>query len=117
MRYIKERTFVFAVKCVKLCQELEKSENVARTLTNQLLRSSTSVGANVEEAHAAQSRADFISKNAIALKEARETIYWLRLLQATEISNRHEFTTLQIEATEISRILGAIIVSTERNAE
>ena len=74
-RDIKERTFSFAVEIVRLCQGLEKQSDVYRTLGRQLLRSGTSVGANVEEAQAGQSRADFASKYSIALKEARETIY------------------------------------------
>ena len=70
---IKERTFEFAGRIIKLCQHLDKEAGVPGTLSNQLLKAGTSVGANVEEAQAGQSRADFISKNAIALKEARET--------------------------------------------
>ncbi|MEA5503666.1 four helix bundle protein [Halotia wernerae UHCC 0503] len=80
---ITERTFEFAVRIVKLCQSLEEIPGVPRTLAKQLLRSGTSIAANVEEARAGQSKADFIHKNAIALKEVRETNYWLRLLVAT----------------------------------
>ena len=64
---------------------LKSAPGVGRTLSGQLLRAGTSVGANLEEAQAGQSRADFISKNAIALKEARETHYWLRLLVASAL--------------------------------
>ena len=74
MRDICERTFRFALRIMKLCQQLEERRGVARTLGWQLLRSGTSIGANVEEAQAGQSKLDFISKNAIALKEARETL-------------------------------------------
>ena len=74
---VRERTFEFAVRIIKLCQHLDKTAGVPRTLSNQLLKAGTSVGANVEEAKGGQSRADFISKNAIALKEARETHFWL----------------------------------------
>jgi four helix bundle protein len=80
---ITARTFDFAVAIMNLCQELSGLSTVCRRLSYQLLDSSTSIGANVEEAQAGQSRADFISKYAIALKEARETIYWLRLLEAS----------------------------------
>src|SRR5712692_1502691 len=80
-----ERTFQFAVRVVKLCQFLEEDSGVSRTLAGQLLRAGTSVGANVEEAQAGHSRADFISKMGIALREGRETHYWLRLLEAAEI--------------------------------
>jgi four helix bundle protein len=82
---IRKRTFDFAVRIVRLCNHLFGKPSVSRTLANQLLKAGTSVGANVEEAQAGQSRADFISKNAIALKEARETHYWLRLLVASKV--------------------------------
>lgn len=116
-RDIRERTFEFAVRVVKLCQHLDERPGSGRVLGRQLLRAGTSVGANVEEAQAGQSRADFISKNAIALKEARETRYWLRLLAATHsLAGAHlsELSNLEIEAEELARILGAIIVSSKR---
>lgn len=85
MTDIRQRAFNFALRIIKLCKQLEEEPGVARTLSWQLLRSGTSIGANLEEAQAGQSKLDFISKNAIALKEARETIYWLRLLAASHI--------------------------------
>jgi four helix bundle protein len=85
-RDIRERTFQFSLNIVRLFQDLDKQSNTARILGKQLLRSGTSIGANVEEAQAGQSKANFINKNAIALKEARETIYWLRILKASEIA-------------------------------
>ena len=81
---IRERAFEFAVRVVKLCKYLEKHSGASRNVISQLLDAATSVGANLEEAKAAQSTADFIHKNAIALKEARESNYWLRLILATE---------------------------------
>ena len=66
---IRERTFEFAVRIIKLCQYDDRRPGVSRTLSGQLLRAGTSVGANVEEAQAGQSRADFISKNSIFLKK------------------------------------------------
>ena len=107
-----ERTFHFALQIVKACQKLDKKPGVNRTISQQLLRSGTSVGANVEEAQAGQSRADFISKCAIALKESRETHYWLRLLKASKIDFEQQDFLLQ-EAHEISRILGSIIKNTK----
>jgi len=83
-----ERTFAFAVRIVKLCRYLERQSWVDRQLVIQLLKAGTSIGANVEEAQAGQSRADFTSKNSIALKEARETIYWLRLLMESDSVSR-----------------------------
>jgi four helix bundle protein len=116
MRDIRERTLDFALRIIKLCQQLEEQQGVARTLGWQLLRSGTSIGANVEEAQAGQSKPDFISKNAIALKEARETIYWLRLLAASEIIPMQRLAELQNEADELAKIIGAIIVSAKKRA-
>jgi four helix bundle protein len=111
---IKERTFAFALEIVRLCQKLEKQSDVYRTLGRQLLKAGTSIGANTEEAQAGQSRADFISKYAIALKEARETNYWLRLLRETGSINDDSISTLIQEAGEISKIIGSIIVNTKK---
>jgi four helix bundle protein len=84
-------------------------------MSRQLLKAGTSVGANAEEAQAAQSKPDFISKNSIALKEAREAHYWLRLLIAAEIMPEKRLTELCDEAEELKRILGSIVVSAKRN--
>ena len=114
---ILERTFEFSVRIVRLCKYLEKSARVSRNLVLQLLDSGTSVGANLEEAKAAQSRADFIHKNSIALKEARESNYWLRLILATEHLDPEARTgveNLKDEALEIARIIGKIIVVTKK---
>jgi four helix bundle protein len=111
---IKERTFAFALAIVRLCQRLENQSDVYRALGRQVLRSGTSIGANAEEAQAGQSRADFISKYAIALKEARETIYWLRLLRETGSIKDDSIDTLIQEAVEISKIIGSIIVNTKK---
>jgi len=109
---IRQRTFEFAVSIVKLCQLLDKVPGVPRTLSNQLLKAGTSIDANVEEAQGGQSRPDFISKNNIALKEARETHFWLRLLVASRILSEHELSELIDEAGQIMRILGSIVVRT-----
>lgn len=111
---IRERTFSFAVEIVRLCQWVEEQSDVYRILGRQLLRSGTSIGANTEEAQAGQSRADFISKYAIALKEARETIYWLRLLRETYSRSDISVNDLVQEADEISKIIGSIIVNTKK---
>jgi four helix bundle protein len=116
-RDIKERTFAFALEIVRLCRTLDGKRGTARTLGRQLLGSGTSIGANVEEAQAGQSQADFISKYNIALKEARETIYWLRLLDASEESPDGACKTLTQEAEEIARIIGSIIVNTRKNSK
>jgi len=114
MTDIRQRAFNFALRIIKLCKQLEEEPGVARTLSWQLLRSGTSIGANLEEAQAGQSKLDFISKNAIALKEARETIYWLRLLAASKIISEKRLLDLQTEADELARIIGAIIVSAKK---
>ena len=111
MRDIEKRTFDFSIRIVKLCQHLEERQGVSRTLGRQLLRAGTSIGANVEEAQAGQSKPDFISKYAIALKEARETLYWLRLITATKVLPAERLSELQTEAEELVRIIASIIVS------
>lgn len=104
-----ERTFEFAIRVVNLCQTLDEKPGVSRTLANQLLRSGTSIGSNVEESQAGQSRADFISKLYIACKEARETHYWLRLLVASNILPESKLSELVNEANQIIAILTTII--------
>jgi len=97
-RDLVERTFEFARRVVRLCKVLDETPGINRALARQLLRSGTSIGANVEEGQASQSRPDFISKYAIACKEARETHYWLRLLAATEIFPEDRLADLTGEA-------------------
>jgi len=80
-----------------------------------LLRSGTSIGANLEEAQAGQSRADFVSKCSIALKECRETIYWLRLMSAHKLIEADQLKRLTNEADEIRRILSTIVLRTKQN--
>jgi four helix bundle protein len=106
---IPERTFAFARRVVLLCRVLDASPGVPRTLAGQLLRSGTSIGANVEEAQASQSKADFISKYSIACKEARETLYWLRLLAAAAILPEERLAGLKSECNELVSILTSII--------
>ena len=85
------------------------------SLANQLLRSGTSIGANIEEAIAGQSRKDFISKMSIALKEARETNYWLRLLRDSNIVSSSNIKPLINESEELIKILFKIVESTSKN--
>ena len=106
---IKNRSFAFAVRVVKLCCFLEKQGNVSRTLANQLLRSGTSIGANIEEAQAGQSKADFIAKMSISRKESRETLYWLKLLAASELIDETKLAEITKEADELVRILTSIV--------
>ncbi len=104
-----DRTFRFAVRIVRVSQELNENPGVGWTLGRQLLRSGTSIGANVEEAQAGQGRADFISKYSIARKEARETHYWLRLAVAAEILSEARLADLMSECDELIAILTSII--------
>ncbi len=83
---------------------------MARTLSYQILRSGTSIGANYQEAQAGYSRAEFASKNSIALKESRETCYWLKLLVEAKIIREGLLDDLMDEANQISKILGSIVV-------
>lgn len=109
------RTFEFACRVVLLCQALDKGNGVSRTLANQLLRSGTSIGANVEEGQAGQSRADFVSKYSIACKEARETNYWLRLLAESKIVQVSKLKDLIEESNQLIAILTTIIKKAKQN--
>ena len=114
---IREKSFAFAVRIVKLCKYLEKHSDVAKSVINQLLDAATSVGANLEEAVAGQSRADFIHKNSISLKEARESNYWLRLILATSTFDEKVKTgiiELENESQSIAKIIGKIIVNSKK---
>ncbi len=106
---ISERAFDFAVRVVRLCQNLEQTDGVPRTLANQLLRAGTSIGANLAESKGGQSRADYLSKVSISLKEARETDYWLRLLVATEIVPENQLSPMRDESGQLVAILTTIV--------
>jgi len=106
---IQLRAFTFACQIVKLYQLLLKNKGAAEVLGKQILRSGTSIGANLEEAVAGQSKADFVSKCSIALKEARETKYWLRLLIETNLLPEQELNALLNESSELVAILTTIV--------
>ena len=103
---IADKTFSFALKIISLYKELSSNKK-EYVLSKQILRSGTSIGANVSEATEAQSKADFVHKLSIALKEARETEYWIRLLIGAEYIS--PATPLKEDINEIIRILTAII--------
>jgi four helix bundle protein len=113
---IRERTFEFACRIVNLHQTLQKKTSIGVLLT-QLLRSGTAIGSNLQEAEAGQSKPDFISKNRIALKEARETLYWLRILASTKVVSAKRLEPLTKEADELVAILTTIVrhASTSRS--
>lgn len=110
---VERKSFLFAVRIVKLSQYLNTDKN-EYTVSKQLLRAGTSIGANIAEAQQAQSRADFISKMSIALKEAVETDYWLRLLQATEYLSDTEFSSVYNDCAELEKMLTAIVKTSKQ---
>ncbi len=107
---IQQKSFAFAIRIINLYKYLcdEKREFV---LSKQLLRSGTSIGANVEEAIGGQSDKDFLSKMSIAYKESRETLYWLKLLFETKYLNKEQFENLHNEAEELCKIIGKIQIT------
>jgi len=107
---IREKSFGFALQVIDLHRKLVKDHDYV--ISRQLLKSATSIGANVEEAQAAQSRADFISKMSIASKEARETCYWLRLLRDSHSVSEVDANILLSEAETIVNILTSIVKTT-----
>jgi len=106
---IQSRAFTFACQIIKLYLSLLKNKGAVEVLGKQVLRSGTSIGANLEEAVAGQSKADFVSKCSIALKEARETKYWLRLLIETNLLPAKELNPLLKESSELVAILTTIV--------
>ncbi|MBE6890445.1 MAG: four helix bundle protein [Ruminococcaceae bacterium] len=113
---ILNKTFDFAVRIVNLHKYISGKEKDP-VLSRQILRSGTSIGANVHEAEKAQSLADFYSKMSIALKEANETFYWLKLLCKTEYLTESEFISMNQDLSEIIGILTAICKSTQIKIE
>lgn len=105
---LEQKSFQFAIRTVNLCKHLRDAKK-EYTLSKQLLRSGTSVGANIAEAQQAQSKPDFISKLSIALKEATETKYWIKLLFATGYLTDPEYRSILSDCTELEKILVASI--------
>ncbi|NEP37756.1 MULTISPECIES: four helix bundle protein [unclassified Moorena] len=110
---IQERTLKFSVRIVNLCKFLRQNGGTGYDLSKQLIRSGTSIGANVEEAQNAESKRDFIHKMSISLKEARETNYWLKILIATEKNLEPRLLSLLNESNELISIIHAIIKNTK----
>ena len=105
---IEEKSFRFAIRIIRLYKYLS-GRRKEQILSRQLLRSGTSIGANIAEAQQAQSKPDFISKMSIALKETTETKYWLKLLCATEYLTEHEYNSISSDCIEIENILTSIV--------
>lgn len=106
-----ERAFLFAVRIVKTVKTLQ-AEHKEYVLSRQLLRSGTSIGANIEEALAGQSRRDFAAKMSIASKEARETEYWLKLLRETGYLRGITAEPIETDIRELRSMLTAIVKTT-----
>ena len=105
---IKDKSFQFGVRIVRFCRWLRKKSHDYE-LASQLLRSGTSIGANVAEAQNGQTRKEFISKMYIAFKETNETIYWLELLKEAEVISQSDAGELLSDANELRKILASII--------
>lgn len=104
---VQEKSFAFAVAIVELCQYLVNNKK-QYDMGRQLLRSGTSIGANIEEAIGGQSKKDFFAKLTISYKEARETHYWLRLLMQTKILEEERGKPLLKSCEELLRLIGSI---------
>ena len=107
------KSYNFALRIIKLCKHLTQEQREF-VLAKQVLRSGTSIGANVEEALGGQSKADFRHKLSITLKEARETSYWLRLLKDSDFIKPDAFNSIHGECDELIKILRSIILTSQQ---
>lgn len=112
---IAERAFRFAIRIVKVYERMINCGGAARALAPQILRCGTSIGANLEEATAAQTKPDFITKVSISRKEARESVYWLRLFVAADLLPASGVEWELSEARQLVAILGAIVFNARSN--
>ena len=110
-----EKSLSFAIRIVN-CYNFLTGERKEFTMSKQVFRSGTSIGANIHEAIQGQSRADFVSKMSIALKEASETSYWLVLLQKTNFLDEKIYVSLKKDLDEIIRLLVSTIKTTKKNS-
>ncbi|RPI60599.1 MAG: four helix bundle protein [Ignavibacteriales bacterium] len=112
-----EKSFYFSVRILKLYRFLLKQDRSLEPILKQILRSGTSIGANITEAQNAPSTKDFINKLNISLKEARESEYWLNLFKASDIINEKSFKSLQQDCKELIKLLIAIIKTAKSNSK
>ena len=110
---IKDKSYQFALRIISLYRQMQGQNEYV--LSKQLLRAGTSIGANVEEASAAQSRKDFAAKMAISSKEARETHYWLRLIRDSQLCMNIDVDPLIEDCEELIRVLTAIVKTTQKS--
>lgn len=110
---ILEKSFKFAIRIIRFYKLKSSADYHLISLFKQLLRSGTSIGANVSEAQSAFTKKDFINKLGISLKESRETEYWLKLLKESEVISLKEFNSLYCDCEELSKLLTSIIKSSK----
>jgi four helix bundle protein len=114
---IRERSFAYALRAIKLCQALERRKGgAAWVIARQFLRAATSIGANIEEAQSGESRADFVHKYSIAQKEAKERLYWLRLLGRSAIVPEDRLISIIRETEELIAVITTIVVKAKKRA-
>jgi len=113
MDILKDKSFKFAVRIVRLYQFLVENKKEF-VLSKQLLRSGTAIGALQREASQAESKADFIHKYAIAQKECNETIYWLELLMETEFVTKQQFESMLVDAEELMKMITSSIITAKK---
>ncbi len=113
---VQEKSYAFALRIIKLYKYLKNNKN-EYDLSIQILRSGTSIGANIEEAIGAQSKKDFISKISIAYKETRETHYWIRLLRDSHFIESKQADALLEDCVELQKITGTIQRTVKQNKE
>ena len=109
-----ELSKVFAIKIIKICKDIRENRN-EKVIVNQLLRSGTSIGANIHEGNYASSRLDFINKFQIALKECYETEYWLELFKETDYIDQDEYVKLREGCNKLCKKLTASIQTAKKN--
>ncbi len=111
---IRARSFQYGLRAIRLYKHLQKEKDgAAWILGKQYLRAACSVGANIEEAQAGESRGDFVHKLAIAQKEARESLYWLRVLAESNLVSRRRLQLLTRETEELLNVITSIILNTK----
>lgn len=111
---LSKRLLSYAAKAIKLMMKLDRN-STTRYIANQFIRSATSLGANYEEACGAESRADFLHKIQLVLKELKESIYWLKLIIRTELLENAELVKLFDEACELSKIFAKSVLTAKSN--
>ncbi|MBN1558810.1 four helix bundle protein [candidate division KSB1 bacterium] len=111
---VQDKSFQFAIRIILLYKYLIE-EHREFVLSKQVLKSGTSIGANVEESLGAQSKRDFLNKMSIAYKEARETLYWLKLLHATDYITQDQFSSVEKDLEELLKLIGSIQKTTKAN--